>query len=80
MEGAPIPTHIVDKVVLGFEPLSLSVDWLNDALYIVGEVKEVVDGYRWRIMKCSLDGQRVVVALAGFNRKPRNLQIDPYNG
>jgi len=76
LDGSLDPMSVVDKSMLGFEPSSLSVDWLNDALYIVGEAS----ASKWRIVKCSLDGQGLTVALAGFHKKPRHLQIDPYNG
>jgi proto-oncogene tyrosine-protein kinase ROS len=76
LDGSLSPTSIVDKSMLGFDPSVLSVDWLNDALYIVGEAGRA----KWRIMKCSLDGQGLTVALAGFHTEPRHLQIDPYNG
>ncbi|XP_059481438.1 proto-oncogene tyrosine-protein kinase ROS isoform X2 [Neocloeon triangulifer] len=71
------PELVIDKSVLGFEPLSLSVDWLNDALYIVGEA---ADHSKWSISKCLLDGQGSTVTYAGLNSKPRQLQVDPYNG
>jgi proto-oncogene tyrosine-protein kinase ROS len=76
LDGSLSPTSIIDKSKLGFDPTVLSVDWLNDVLYIVGEAGRA----KWRIMKCSLDGQNLSVALAGVHNEPRQLQIDPYNG
>ncbi|XP_065345977.1 proto-oncogene tyrosine-protein kinase ROS isoform X2 [Cloeon dipterum] len=70
------PMLVVGRAVLGFEPTSLSVDWLNGALFIVGEA----DQAKWCISKCSLDGQGLTVTLAGLHSIPRQLQVDPYNG
>uniref|UniRef100_T1HB35 Tyrosine-protein kinase receptor n=1 Tax=Rhodnius prolixus TaxID=13249 RepID=T1HB35_RHOPR len=56
-------------------PHSLSVDWLNDQLYILGQV-----GQRWQVARCELDGTGMLVALAGLLDKPLHIEIDPYNG
>nr|CAD7427324.1 unnamed protein product [Timema monikensis] len=62
-----------------FSPLSLSADWLNDQLYILGEVQHP-SGPRWQVARCGLDGRGLTVAVAGFLYKPQNMQVDPYNG
>ncbi|XP_014249043.1 proto-oncogene tyrosine-protein kinase ROS [Cimex lectularius] len=68
------------RVLLGtgvgdITPHALSVDWLNDQLYILGEV-----GRRWQVARCELDGSGMIVALAGLLDKPLHMEIDPYNG
>ncbi|XP_015109279.1 proto-oncogene tyrosine-protein kinase ROS [Diachasma alloeum] len=71
------------KVILrpdqsNFKPLSLSVDWLNSHLYIVGEVNHATTV--WQIARCTLDGRGLTVAKAGFMTKPSHIEVDPYNG
>ncbi|XP_029680164.1 proto-oncogene tyrosine-protein kinase ROS-like isoform X3 [Formica exsecta] len=61
-----------------FKPLSLSVDWLNLHLYILGEVKHATTV--WQIARCNLDGKSLTVAMAGFLTRPLHIEVDPYNG
>ncbi|KAF4521972.1 hypothetical protein B566_EDAN012521 [Ephemera danica] len=77
LENSPPRSHIVlDGAAHDFAPHTLSVDWLNDLLYVVGEAK----GGRWQVVRCRLDGQGFTVAVAGLQARPRHLQVDPYNG
>lgn len=71
--------QILSLQQLDFLPLQLSIDWLNNQLYILGEVKSQTDS-RYIIKRCNLDGTGLSVALAGLNRKPLMIQVDPYNG
>ncbi|XP_074098359.1 receptor protein-tyrosine kinase sevenless isoform X3 [Cotesia typhae] len=61
-----------------FKPLSLSVDWLNSHLYILGEVNHATTV--WQIARCNLDGKGLTVAMAGFMTRPTHIEVDPYNG
>ncbi|XP_043492014.1 proto-oncogene tyrosine-protein kinase ROS isoform X2 [Polistes fuscatus] len=61
-----------------FKPLSLSVDWLNLQLYVLGEVKHSTTV--WQIARCNLDGKGLTVAMAGFLTRPSHIEVDPYNG
>ncbi|XP_070164576.1 proto-oncogene tyrosine-protein kinase ROS isoform X4 [Polyergus mexicanus] len=61
-----------------FKPLSLSVDWLNLHLYVLGEVKHATTV--WQIARCNLDGKGLTVAMAGFLTRPSHIEVDPYNG
>ncbi|XP_039452249.1 proto-oncogene tyrosine-protein kinase ROS isoform X4 [Culex pipiens pallens] len=60
-----------------FKPTLLSVDWLNDHLYILGQV--TVNGL-WQISRCDFNGDRMTVAIAGLQRQPIHFEVDPYNG
>lgn len=60
-------------------PKLLSVDWLNDHLYILGEVQHVSDTV-WQISRCDLDGQKTTIAIAGIHDEPSHIEVDPYNG
>ncbi|XP_044258516.1 proto-oncogene tyrosine-protein kinase ROS isoform X1 [Tribolium madens] len=62
-----------------FMPLDLSIDWLNDQLYILGETKNV-NPTKWLIARCDLDGGRLTTAVAGLTTQPYNIEVDPYNG
>nr|CAD7258653.1 unnamed protein product [Timema shepardi] len=73
------PRVILSPEQASFSPLSLSADWLNDQLYILGEVQHP-SGPRWQVARCGLDGRGLTVAVAGFLYKPQNMQVDPYNG
>ncbi|XP_046688875.1 proto-oncogene tyrosine-protein kinase ROS-like [Homalodisca vitripennis] len=58
-------------------PHDLSVDWLNDQLYVLG----LADGSAlWQVIRCGLDGSGITVAVAGFVTKPHHMEVDPYNG
>ncbi|XP_071445601.1 proto-oncogene tyrosine-protein kinase ROS [Hetaerina americana] len=83
------PSTVITSTQLGSNPLDLSVDWLNDQLYILGEViteEEVQVEERawmiesWQIARCRLDGSGLTVAVAGFHAKPKHFEVDPYNG
>ncbi|XP_077488341.1 receptor protein-tyrosine kinase sevenless isoform X1 [Amblyomma americanum] len=52
-------------------PGLLSVDWLNQLLYILE------DG---QITRCNFSGQECRTAVWGFNKKPSEMKVDPYNG
>lgn len=73
------PLTILTAAHLNFMPLDLSVDWLNDHLYILGEVNHST-GPRWQIARCQFDGKGVTVAVAGLLTKPLHIEVDPYNG
>ncbi|CAD1471670.1 unnamed protein product, partial [Heterotrigona itama] len=72
------PTVILSPSQVNFKPLSLSVDWLNLHLYILGEVKHATTV--WQIARCNLDGRGLTVAVAGFLTRPTHIEVDPYNG
>lgn len=59
-----------------FMPLDLSIDWLNNQLYILGEVNDRM----WQIARCDLDGRGLTIAVAGLRTKPYSIEVDPYNG
>ncbi|XP_044740104.1 proto-oncogene tyrosine-protein kinase ROS [Chrysoperla carnea] len=61
-------------------PLDLSVDWLNDQIYILEQITHARKSRMWQITRCSLDGSSRVVAMAGFVTKPHHIEVDPYNG
>ncbi|KAL1139033.1 hypothetical protein AAG570_009094 [Ranatra chinensis] len=65
---------------INFFPFSLSIDWLNDQLYVLGEVTDKSGGTRWQITRCGLDGSGLTVAVAGLLTKPLHIEVDPYNG
>ncbi|CAG9858272.1 unnamed protein product [Phyllotreta striolata] len=69
--------RILEPQNLDFKPLDLNVDWLNDQLYILGEIKF---NTAYIIKRCDLDGGNLVVVYAGLNQKPSSMQIDPLNG
>ncbi|CRK90687.1 CLUMA_CG004384, isoform A, partial [Clunio marinus] len=68
---------ICQKNGLNFKPLLLSVDWLNDHLYIMGESAHHES---WTISRCDFDGKKLIVAVGGLNGKPIHIEVDPYNG
>ncbi|KOC66937.1 Proto-oncogene tyrosine-protein kinase ROS [Habropoda laboriosa] len=72
------PMVILSPSQANFKPLSLSVDWLNLHLYILGEVKHATTV--WQIARCNLDGRGLTVAVAGFLTRPTHIEVDPYNG
>lgn len=77
-EDAEEKIHVLKPQNLDFVPLDLTVDWLNDQLYILGEVKYQVS--RYIIKRCNLDGSNLAVAYAGLSKKPFSIQIDPFSG
>lgn len=72
------PKAILSPDGMNFKPLSLSVDWLNLHLYVLGEVKHTKTV--WQIARCNLDGKSLTVAIAGFSTRPSHIEVDPYNG
>ncbi|KAG8223272.1 hypothetical protein J437_LFUL001549 [Ladona fulva] len=82
---SPMPSTVITSTQLGCNPLDLSVDWLNDHLYILGEVNlgeesVIGDPQTWQVARCRLDGSGLTIAYAGFPTKPRHFEVDPYNG
>ncbi|XP_060523893.1 proto-oncogene tyrosine-protein kinase ROS isoform X2 [Cylas formicarius] len=73
-------TLILTKSQLGFVPLNISVDWLNDQIYILGKVTPRKDQERYIIKRCNLEGGDLTVAFAGLSRQPTTMQVDPCNG
>lgn len=72
------PIVVLSPDQANFKPLSLSVDWLNMHLYVLGEVKHATTV--WQIARCNLDGRGLTVAMAGFLTRPSHIEVDPYNG
>lgn len=68
---------ICQKSGLNFKPLLLSVDWINNHLYIMGESTHHES---WTISRCTFDGKKLIVAVGGLNGKPSHIEVDPYNG
>lgn len=52
-------------------PSHLSVDWLNDKLYMIEDNK---------ISRCGLDGDMIESVINGFDNRPIDMKVDPYNG
>ncbi|KAH9381223.1 hypothetical protein HPB48_014466 [Haemaphysalis longicornis] len=52
-------------------PGLLSVDWLNHFLYIVEDSQ---------ITRCNLSGDECMAVVLGFDKKPSEMKVDPYNG
>ncbi|XP_069689840.1 proto-oncogene tyrosine-protein kinase ROS isoform X2 [Periplaneta americana] len=73
------PTTILTPSHANFLPLDLSVDWLNDQLYMLGQVTHST-GPMWQMARCGLDGRGLTIAVAGFLTKPYHIEVDPYNG
>jgi proto-oncogene tyrosine-protein kinase ROS len=75
---------ICQKDGLNFKPTSLSVDWLNKHLYIMGEMtpgsQHQSSVKSWSISRCDYDGKKLIVAVGGLNEKPAYIEVDPYNG
>ncbi|XP_044756024.1 proto-oncogene tyrosine-protein kinase ROS isoform X2 [Coccinella septempunctata] len=72
-----ITTYILTPDQINFMPLDLSVDWLNDQIYILGAIKF---SRMYLIARCNLDGSGLTVAIAGLPIKPHCMEVDPYNG
>lgn len=62
-----------------FNPLLLSVDWLNDHLYILGR-RHNGTLTMYEICRCSLDGTGMTVATGGLFQLPIHFDVDPFNG
>jgi proto-oncogene tyrosine-protein kinase ROS len=71
---------ICQKNGLNFKPSLLSVDWLNDHLYIMGEMTSNSQLKSWSISRCDYEGKKLIVAVGGLNEKPAYVEVDPYNG
>lgn len=65
---------------LSFKPHLLSVDWLNNQLYIMGEILSSSHHKTWTISRCDFDGKKLVVAVGGLTGMPIHIEVDPYNG
>lgn len=77
MESSP-PVIVLNSNQTNFKPLSLSVDWLNSHLYVLGEVKHATTV--WQLARCTLNGRDLRVAMAVFLTRPSHIEVDPYNG
>ncbi|KAF7989871.1 hypothetical protein HCN44_008545 [Aphidius gifuensis] len=71
-------TTILRSKDANFKPLSLSVDWLNLHLYILGEVNHSTRV--WQISRCNFDGKYLTAIKTGFLTKPSHIEVDPFNG
>ncbi|CAH0553544.1 unnamed protein product [Brassicogethes aeneus] len=70
------PAVVLDSTQINFQPLDLSVDWLNDQLYILAQASNNM----YQILRCSLEGKGLTVAIAGLSVKPSSIEVDPCNG
>lgn len=73
-------TKILSAAQMDFLPLDLSMDWLNEHLYILGEVSRQDGKLAWQIARCNLTGGELTIAIAGLLHKPTHFEVDPYNG
>ncbi|KAK6636659.1 hypothetical protein RUM43_010321 [Polyplax serrata] len=73
------PKYLLTPFDLTFKPHDLSVDWLNQHLYILGEVNHNKASL-WQVARSSLSGTGLTVAVAGITVKPLHVEVDPYNG
>lgn len=62
-----------------FKPQLLSIDWLNNHLYILGQMN-FENTLKYQISRCDLNGKLMTVAIGGLSKKPRNIEVDPFNG
>ncbi|XP_058063474.1 protein sevenless [Anopheles bellator] len=60
-----------------FWPTLLSVDWLNDHLYVLGRAHTT---QLWQISHCDFAGDHLTVAIAGLQHRPDYFEVDPFNG
>ncbi|XP_031638812.1 proto-oncogene tyrosine-protein kinase ROS-like [Contarinia nasturtii] len=60
-------------------PLGLSVDWLNNKLYILFE-SDTTNQKAWQISRCNFDGSHLQVVYGVLQTKPIHFQVDPFNG
>ncbi|XP_053678090.1 proto-oncogene tyrosine-protein kinase ROS [Anopheles nili] len=60
-----------------FRPTLLSVDWLNEHVYVLGQARLT---QLWQIAYCDFTGGHLTVAIAGLPRRPDHFAVDPYNG
>ncbi|KAH1022662.1 hypothetical protein HUJ04_012034 [Dendroctonus ponderosae] len=73
-------TEILSPDQLDFFPLDISVDWINNQLYIVGQAKPRSTSRKFLIKRCNLDGSGQTVVFAGLQKRPVSLEVDPCNG
>ncbi|XP_072155472.1 proto-oncogene tyrosine-protein kinase ROS isoform X1 [Bemisia tabaci] len=77
-------SHSADPVEIfsqgSARPLDLSVDWLNDHLYILQNLSLNSSSSSYQIIQSSLDGSNQTVVVSGLSIKPDHIEIDPYNG
>lgn len=71
---------ICQKNGLNFMPLLVSVDWLNEHLYILGEIISNTQVKTWSISRCDLNGKNLIASILTMNAKPLNIEVDPQNG
>lgn len=73
---------ISSKNELKFKPSLMSVDWLNNHLYIMGEIIVNSAPQSWLISRFDFDfdGRKSTVAIAGIKEKIDHIEVDPYNG
>ena len=65
------------------KPHQLSVDWLNDLLYVVADA----GAGGWQVARIAIDsptsggtGRGLTVAVAGLPLPPLHIEVDPYSG
>lgn len=58
--------------------LDISIDWLNHQLYILMSSKENNTAYS--IKKFDLKREKIEEIVSGFDLKPIQMKVDPYNG
>uniref|UniRef100_A0A182N0T5 Tyrosine-protein kinase receptor n=1 Tax=Anopheles dirus TaxID=7168 RepID=A0A182N0T5_9DIPT len=75
-EQARVPILTPDAAN-NFRPTLLSVDWLNEHLYVLGQARPT---RLWQIAYCDFGGGHLTVAIAGLQRRPDHFAVDPYNG
>uniref|UniRef100_A0A182VVI6 Tyrosine-protein kinase receptor n=1 Tax=Anopheles minimus TaxID=112268 RepID=A0A182VVI6_9DIPT len=75
-EKARVPI-LVPGAANNFRPTLLSVDWLNEHLYVLGQARPTK---LWQIAYCDFTGGHLTVAIAGLQRRPDHFAVDPYNG
>lgn len=73
-----LKVDILKPQYLDFIPSDVTVDWLNNYLYILGEMKYLRS--RYIIKRCDFNGTALTVAYADLSKKPSFMQIDPING
>ncbi|XP_063534702.1 proto-oncogene tyrosine-protein kinase ROS [Cydia strobilella] len=76
------PKPILTPDTTAYQPLDLSVDWLNRHLYVLGRVRHGKEEWseHWEILRCDFDGKNQLVALSGFTSSPIHFEVDAYNG
>ena len=59
------------------KPWLVSIDWLNERLYVTGSRSEIVF---WEIISYNLDGEDPKIVVNELSNQPLWMEIDPYNG